>query len=181
VSRNQKFFSYFLKVVNYLAFYFIWVGCLYAAVNQLSLVAMLVVCGYLVLHLAFVSVHPLAEGVLICSIVLFGTLNDIFLTQLNLLKYVDASWIGASWWMTGLWACFGSTYWHAFSWLDPRIALSACLGAVAVPFCYLWGESAKTVTFLVHESTALAVIGLIWAFLLPLTFIISRAIKRHAV
>ena len=178
---KHQYFALLLKVINYFAFYIIWVGCLYAALHQLSFLFFLIVCAYLVLHLTFVSERSLAELFLIASIMLIGTANDILLTELHVVQYTDALPIGVSWWMLGIWACFGSTYWHAFSWLESRLTLSVLLGALVVPFCYLWGIEAKTVTFLWDESSALVLIGILWAIVLPITFIISHAIKRHAV
>lgn len=178
VTVKGSLLNVFLLVCNYLAFYLIWVGCLYAAGHQLSCVAASFVGVYLVLHLLFVSERPIAELFLILAVIFLGTLNDCILTLSGIVTYMDASWLGTSWWMTGIWGCFGSTYWHTFSWLESRKLLAALLGAIAVPLCYLWGAEANVLSFSVNQQLALLIVAVLWAFLLPLSFVMSLAIKN---
>ena len=170
-----------LYVINYVAFYLIWVGCFYAALHGLSFVAACSVAFYLVIHLLFVSAYPWHELLLILSLILLGSINDMVVTLSGLLTYVDASSLGISWWMVGIWGCFGSTYWHAFSWLESRPFLSSILGALAVPFCYLWGVEAHVATFQVSPKVALVLIGILWAILLPVSFFMSKTIKSRTI
>jgi hypothetical protein len=175
---RREFLNLILMLANYLSFYLIWIGCLFAAVRGWSFFSACAVLLYLILHLYYVSVSPKAEGVLIAAIVGIGILNDIVLTSLGVISYVDAAPIGTSWWMIALWACFGSTYWHAFSWLDGRLLLAAILGAIAVPFCYLWGIKAGAVCLLMGETKAFCIVALMWFFLLPFSFVVSHCIKK---
>lgn len=181
MTSNHPILKVLLYAINYLAFYLIWIGCFYAALHGLSFVAACVVALYLIIHLVFVSASPEREFWLIASIVLLGLANDMLVTLSGLVTYADASALGLSWWMVGIWGCFGSTYWHAFSWLEYRPRLAAFLGALAVPFCYLWGAGAQVVFFQVSPKIALSAIAILWAFLLPLSFRISKAIKNTVV
>lgn len=180
MAPRRPFLNYLLMIANYISFYVVWIGCLWAAVRGWSFFSMCAVIIYLIAHLRFVSKSPLAESLLIMSIVGLGVFNDIVLTTLGVLSYVDATAFGSAWWMIALWACFGSTYWHAFSWLESRRLLACLLGATAVPLCYMWGVNAGAVSLRLDEKWAYGIIAVLWAGILPFSFVMSNYMKKRS-
>jgi hypothetical protein len=166
-----------LRVMNYIAFYGLWVLCLLAAVAREPLWAVPAVVLYLTVHLLFFSTFPVKEGILIALMTVLGGINESVLASLGVVTYTGAYWKGIAWWTLCLWACFGSTYWHAFSWLEGRPMLSAVLGAIVAPICYLSVERAGGVVFSDGRVSALVAIGALWAVVLPCTFALSRRLR----
>ena len=168
----------FLKVINYLAFYALWCLCAFAGDDKQALWAVPIVLVYLVLHLLFISSSPKKEAVLIVVLTLLGALNESLLASIGFVSYSGAIWKGISWRTLSLWACFATTYWHAFSWLSSRLILASVLGAMVAPPCYAWIESVGGIQFPLGRAEALLTIGIQWAVVLPLSFAISRWIQH---
>ena len=167
-----------LRVVNYLAFYALWCLCIIAGDDKRAQWAIPVVLVYLVLHLLFMSSSPKREAILIAVLTLVGAMNESLLAKSGFVSYADAYWLGVSWWTLSLWACFATTYWHAFSWLSSRFLLAGFLGALAAPLCYASIATVGGISFPKGNTEGLLTIGVLWACVLPLTFVISRWIQH---
>ena len=173
--------TYLTWIVNYLAFYAVWVVCTIAAKVERPLVGLPVVLAYLCLHLTLVSRSWKKEAFLITVLTAFGALNETFLSLLGAVVYKGASYGGVAWWTLALWASFATTYWHAFSWLSSRRLLSSLLGATVVPVCYAWFGAAGAIQYPHGPLRALVTIGAVWALTLPVTFYISELIDHGRV
>jgi hypothetical protein len=167
-----------LQVLNYIAFYGLWFICAYAEKDRRPMVAIPIVGIYLFLHLFFISAEPLKEAGLVALLTLVGGVNESVLASFQAVSYEGACWRGVAWWTLALWAAFATTYWHAFSWLSSRPFLAGFLGAIVAPLCYAWLESVEVVRFPIGRGTALGIIGIQWAIILPVTFKLSRWIQN---
>ena len=164
----------FVRIVNYLGFYALWMLCVMAIVAQKPLWAIVGVVLYLIIHFLCISRTPKRELLFLLLLTAVGLLNETWLWGIGVVTYVGAYWGGIAWWTISLWICFATTYWHAFSWLEGRPWISAVLGAAAAPFCYAWIEQEGGITFPRGAVVGLLVIGGTWAVLLPLSFCLSR-------
>lgn len=170
--------KWLLKIVNYLAFYGLWCVCVFAGKDKGEFWAIPMVVGYLIFHLSVVSATPKREALFIASLTCLGAVNESLLSILGAVHYLEAYWLGVSWWTLSLWACFATTYWRAFAWLSSRLWLAAPLGAVAAPVCYAWIERVGLISFPQGSALALSIIGIVWAGMLPLSFFLSRWIQH---
>ena len=172
--------TYVVWLINYLAFYFLWVICIGAARFDMAYIAIPIVILYLIFHLVFISLDWKKEGLLIVVLTAVGAFNESALFLLGKITYKDAFWGGVSWWSLGLWASFATTYWHAFSWLSSKPLLSAFLGGTVMPFCY---ASIGHLNVIQYSDTtrAMCAVGVVWALLLPCTFLISKKIQRGSI
>ena len=167
-----------IRVVNYLAFYGLWFLCVLAQVKGYAEWAIPVVLVYLGLHLCWISASPKREAVLIIALTMVGAMNESFLASIGVVSYAGAYWEGISWWTLSLWACFATTYWHAFSWLTSRPLLSCLLEASVAPLCYAWVQRVGGMSFPLGTTKALLTISVVWAVVLPGSFMISRWIQH---
>ena len=146
--------------------------------TEKPLIALPIVLGYLLLHLALVSRAWKKEAVLIAALTVFGALNETVLSLLGAVAYKGALWEGVAWWTLALWASFATTYWHAFSWLGSRRILSSLLGAFVVPACYAWFGVMGAIRYPNGLPLAMLTIGAVWALTLPVTFYISTLLQH---
>ncbi len=169
----------FFRLVNYLSFYGLWLVCVFAGVAKKPLWAIPCVLCYLALHLFFIASFRKREAILILALTVVGALNESLLAMGGVVVYTGAYWEGISWWTLSLWACFATTYWHAFSWLESRPVLATLLGATAAPMCYAWIEQVGGMSFPKGYTEAFLVIGVLWAVVLPGSFAISHYVRNY--
>lgn len=163
-----------IRLINYMAFYGVWCLCLLTGSDSHIMWALPVILIYLVLHLVFISTCPRRESILIAVLTVVGAINESFLSVLGVVSYAGAYFLGIAWWTLALWACFATTYWHAFSWLSGRPFLAAILGALAAPMCYASVEKVGGISFPLGFQVAWVTIAAVWAIVLPATFAISQ-------
>ena len=73
----------------------------------------------------------------------------------------------APYWIVALWVLFATTLNVGMRWLRKNLLVASVFGALGGPLSFLAGEKAGAVSFS-DTSTALVVIGLGWAVMLPL-------------
>lgn len=169
----------FLRILNYGAFYLIWYLCLRSIGRSGMDIALFVTVVYFGIHFAFVSDCPRKEGLFMVCLTAFGIFNESVLSVAGVLTYADALYAGIAWWTILLWFCFSSTFWHAFSWLEPYPILASFLGAIVAPICYAALAKSGAVSFMIDAPYALFWIGIDWAIILPASFVFSRYWKER--
>jgi Protein of unknown function (DUF2878) len=102
---------------------------------------------------------------------LIGFLAESAMLAAGLVTYGPQSHVPL--WIVGLWPNFAIALNHSLSWLKPRLALSAALGAIAGPAAYLGGARLGALE-LVGPVSALAALALVWGAALPLLLALSR-------
>ena len=169
--------AYVIWLINYFAFYALWVVCIAAARYNMAYIAVPIVILYLILHLAFISQDWKKEVLLIVALTAVGAINESVLFLLGAITYEGAFWGGISWWTLGLWASFATTYWHAFSWLGSKPLLSAVLGGALMPIYYASMDRLNVIQY-PDATRAMVTVGVVWALMLPCTCLISKSIQR---
>lgn len=169
--------TYVVWLINYFAFYILWVICIGAARLDMAYIAVPIVIFYLIFHLTFISRDWKKEILLIVALTAVGAFNESALSLLGAITYEGALWGGVSWWSLCLWASFATTCWYAFSWLCSRPLLAAFLGGAVMPICY--ASIARLNVIQYSDATrAMLTVGAVWALMLPCTFLISKSIQR---
>lgn len=154
----------------------IWFFALWGASQSHGLLVLVGVIFYLFFHLMVVSQKPHRELALIIGIAIIGNMIDFTLGAFDVVVYQNAifQYIPPLW-LTSLWACFGSTYWHSFRWLQGRYFMGSILAALAAPFLYMWAMAAGAVSINVDGSgwIKFGIISLVWALFFPFTLWLS--------
>jgi hypothetical protein len=172
-------FRWTVIAFNYIAFYLLWFICIWADIKGYGLFVTPLVALYLYVHLAWISPDPRRELCFISLLAAMGACSDTLFAVTHLVYYQHTFLPGISWWNLSLWVCFGTTYWHAFSWLEPRPLLAAVLGAIVAPICYVGIEEAGAIFFTAQREIVLSIISFFWAVFLPVTFHISKKIRAE--
>lgn len=167
------------RLINYFAFYGLWCLCILTGSSSHALWVVPIILLYMSLHLLFISTSPKKEAIFIGLLTLFGAANESMLSLLGAVHYADAYWEGIAWWTLSLWACFATTYWHAFSWLASRPILASILGAFVAPICYVSIERVGELSFPLGMTESLLVIASVWAVILPCTFALGTWIQHY--
>jgi hypothetical protein len=76
-------------------------------------------------------------------------------------------------WLLALWGLFAAQINTTYTWLKPRIALAALLGAIAGPLSFHGGAALGALQF-VKPWPASVTLACGWAVLLPLVILFSR-------
>ncbi|MDX2289279.1 MAG: DUF2878 domain-containing protein [Hyphomicrobiaceae bacterium] len=77
-------------------------------------------------------------------------------------------------WLLALWAVFATLLNVTLRPLCPHIVLQVCLGCLFVPLSYYAGDALGALTLLAPVATSLGLVGLAWAFALPLLMALAR-------
>jgi len=171
-----------LALFNFLAFEAAW----FAAVSGgaagrgwlLSLPVVLVVAVHLFLARARLG----TELRLILAVTLLGVMTEAGFMAAGLIRYAGTAegQILPPVWIAALWFGFGTLPNASLSWLKGRWGLQALLGAVSGPLTYAAGVKLGAASLPdPGAGWALLVIGLTWALVLPVIFLMADAFSSH--
>ena len=156
---------------NFVAFQATWFASVLGAGNGLPWLGPLVLALWLAAHLSTVG---RSETSLLVAAALLGFGLDSLLVGLGAIAFPNSSFVTAPspLWMIGLWIAFACTLKHSLAWLRPYPWLTAAFGAIGGSLAYLGGS--KLGALEVSTSLqAIAVIGLMWAVVTPLLFVLA--------
>ncbi|MBA5868652.1 MAG: DUF2878 family protein [Nitrospira sp. CR2.1] len=145
-----------------------WVAILSAGRGQPWL-APVVLAGLITVNIWNAS-QPRAMTLVVLSIGSAGLLLDSGLTALALLRFEAhpfAPWLCPPW-LCALWYLFATTLHQSLRWLEGRTWLAALIGGIAGPVSYGAGEVLGALTLGSGRNSALLLLALVWAGLLPL-------------
>lgn len=134
---------------------------------------LLVVAAILALHLLWAP-HWREEARLLIRVLLLGTLVDTLLRQAGILAFKEPAVLIPLWLML-LWLLLATTLRHCLAWTARPWWRASLLGALAGPLAYYTGAQLAGVTFPRGLWSAMGVIGLLWAALLPLLHHLAQA------
>ena len=162
-----------LQIINLALFQAGWWSCVLLGAGPAHWSGTLIALGIIAFHLAL-SDQAMAELKLIAVAIVAGLLWDSLLVRLDLLNYSHGmvSDSLAPHWIIAIWAIFATTCNLSMRWLKNRSVLAALTGAVGAPLAYYAGLKAGAVS-MPDQGTALIVLGLGWALLMPLLMRIS--------
>ena len=154
--------------VNFVVYQVAWFACVLGAAQGLPGLGIAVTTVAIAIHLALVQT-PGRDAVLILVIAAIGGLWESLLVGSGLLEYPSGMvlpWLAPAW-IIAMWAGFATTLHVSMRWLLGRWWLAALFGAIGGPAAFYAGMRLGAVTF-PDPVTALAVLAVGWAILMPL-------------
>lgn len=102
-----------------------------------------------------------------------GFIHDTALLVSGVLEY---SSVIQPLWLMCLWALLGLTLNHSLQAIYNRPWLGAILGAISAPLSYIAGVAVSDVSWGLAQVTGASIIAAIWLVVLPLHWVLSRAL-----
>ena len=145
-----------------------WLASVFAAAASIPVVGTAVIGIAVAVHLLR-SAAPQDELRLLALAAGIGFVWESLLVSAGIVQYgANAALVGiAPYWIVAMWVLFATTLNVGMRWLRKNLLIASVFGGLGGPMSFLAGEKAGAVTF-ADPSTALVVIGLGWAVLLPL-------------
>jgi hypothetical protein len=145
-----------------------WVAAVFAAAASLPVLGTAVIAIAVAIHL-WRTDEPRSEVLLLAMAAAIGFVWESLLVYSGIVQYGASAAFAAvaPYWIVALWVLFATTLNVGMRWLRKNLLIAVIFGAIGGPMSFLAGEKAGAVSFS-DTSTALAVIGLGWAVLLPL-------------
>ena len=145
-----------------------WLASVFAAAASAPIVGTAVIGLAVAVHLLR-STAPQHEIRLLVLAAAIGFLWESLLVSAGIVQYgTNAALAGtAPYWIVAMWVLFATTLNVGMRWLRRNLLIASIFGGLGGPMSFLAGEKAGAVSFS-DTSTALIVIGLGWAVLLPL-------------
>ena len=160
-------------LVNAVLFQAGWFACVFAA-KQPWLLA--VPIAALLVHFLWTSSWA-AEGRLVASVMLLGSVLDSFLLNIGVLDFGSNSLLLPAW-LALLWALMGTTLNHSLAWSARHWWLASLLGGVGGSLSYLAGSRIADVSFPYGQTPTLILLAVIWAVVLPLLHGFARLYRE---
>lgn len=148
-----------------------WFACLLGG----DIVALSFLALTLYVHQRFI-VSKNDEWFLIAAVTASGFFLDSALSFFGIFHFEVASLGSIPLWLVCLWCIFATTLCHSMSWLHQRLWLASLLGGLAGASSYFAGHRLGVVSIAEPLSLSLILVGLCWAFLLPIFIFFSRKV-----
>ncbi len=167
-------------IINFVAFQLCWIGAVWGAANGIAWLGPVAVALFAGWEL---SKSRSRQQTLkwIVVVALLGFAIDTGYRQLGLLNFASPwpSTAVAPIWIVAMWVSFALTIDSSMRWLEGKPMLAAGFGLFGGPLAYwvaieVWGAG----TFAAPMWLSLAVIGVAWAVVTPLLFVVCRAITQ---
>ena len=158
-----------------------WLAAVFAAAASLPILGTAIIGIAVAVHLLR-SDAPRDEFLLLALAAAAGFVWESLLVYAGIVQYgANAAFAGiAPYWIVAMWVLFATTLNVGMRWLRKNLLVASLFGALGGPMSFLAGEKAGAVSFS-NASTALVIIGLGWAVLLPLLVrYAARSDKRVA-
>jgi hypothetical protein len=145
-----------------------WLAAVFAAAASLPILGTAVIGIAVAVHL-WQSDEPRDELLLLTLAAAVGFVWESLLVYAGIVQYGPNTALAATapYWIVAMWVLFATTLNVGMRWLRKNLLVASLFGGLGGPMSFLAGEKAGAVTF-PDTSTALVVIGLGWAVLLPL-------------
>jgi len=145
-----------------------WLAAVFAAAASFPILGTAVIGIAVAVHLMR-SDEPQDEFELLALAAAIGFIWESLLVYTGIVNYgANAGLEGlAPYWIVALWVLFATTLNVGMRWLRKNLLVASIFGALGGPMSFMAGAKAGAVSFS-DTPTALIVIGLGWAVLLPL-------------
>jgi hypothetical protein len=155
-----------------------WLASVLTAAATIPAAGVAVVATVAMVHLFRAEDAP-AEAQVLLFAGLVGLGWESVLVTFGLVEYLAASPVPgiAPYWIVAMWVLFATTLNTGMRWLRKSTAVAALAGAIGGPLSFLAGNKAGAVSF-PNTTISLLIIGLGWAFLLPL--LVRFAVRSEA-
>jgi Protein of unknown function (DUF2878) len=156
------------QLINALLFQIGWFACVLGGTSPWLLVAV----GVLALHFFWISSWT-ADGELVVSVVLIGTLLDTLLLACGVFEFAEGGAL-IPLWLIVLWAVLATTLKHCLAWTATPWWRASLLGAIGGPLSYYAGSHMAGVHLPLGLWPSMLLLGVIWAGLFPLLQRLAR-------
>lgn len=159
---------------NFAAFQLGWFACVLGGAYQLPWIGTGLVLLLIAVHLY--AVRPgYQEFLLILAAGVLGTIWDSLLVYNGWMIFPSGILLEgfAPHWLIAIWLLFATTLHVSMRWLQPHLLLAAIFGAIGGPLAYYAGHKLGAVEF-ADVVDSLIVIGLGWAFIMPLLILLAN-------
>ena len=145
-----------------------WLASVFAVAASIPFAGTAVIGIAVAVHLMR-SAEPQHEIRLLALAAAIGFAWESLLVYAGILQYGTNAALAsiAPYWIVAMWVLFATTLNVGMRWLRKNLLVASVFGGLGGPLSFLAGEKAGAVSFS-HTPTALVVIGLGWAVLLPL-------------
>ncbi len=154
-------------IPNLVIYQTVWLACVWGAAHGIPALGCVAAMAAVASHLSKVK-RPLDELKLVLVTGLLGGVWDSLLVVFDLIHYTSGSitpWL-APVWIISLWMAFATTFNVCLRWLHGRFWLASIFGLLGGPLAW-WAGASLGALQLVGPLTALSVLGLGWAALMP--------------
>lgn len=166
-------------VINAVAFQIAWFAALYGGIYDWLTLATLPALLAAIWHLSRNRFHINAEIGLFIGVVILGFLIETAFVALGAITFVGAPLFGFGppLWILAMWLAFATLPNGCLNWLKGKWVLQIALGGLTGPLSYLAGGKLGGATL--HEPVlqSLAIIGIGWAFALPVIFWLAGRLR----
>ena len=165
-------------IINFLLYQVAWFACVMGAAGGQPMIGVAVALLVIGLHLA--QNRPAATELKIIGLTgLIGGAWETLIVNQDWVRYVGGSTPDmAPAWIVALWLAFATTFNVSLHWLQGRYFLAALLGLIGGPLAWYAGLRMGALE-LPELQTALMIIGLGWATLMPLLLYLAHRITRQ--
>ena len=179
---RKRWVQWLIWIFNVIGYKLGWFACAYGAVFGYYYEGAIVMGVLVVIHF-WTQGWPKAEIQFTLLAVVIGTLMDTSYNVLNVVDY-GGTYPGleflAPLWITAIWAGFSATLDYSLGFLAKKPWLTAGLAAFFGPFSYWGGAQMGAISFENGVWPAMVVIGIEWAIMLPLLYVLLNKLKaRH--
>jgi hypothetical protein len=145
-----------------------WLAAIFAAAASVPILGTAAIAIAVAVHLVR-SDAPRDEFLLLALAAFTGFVWESILVYAGFMQYGPnaALAVTAPYWIVAMWVLFATTLNVGMRWLRKNLLVASVFGALGGPMSFLAGEKAGAVSFS-DTSTALVLIGLGWAVILPL-------------
>tara|TARA_R110002110_G_scaffold205066_5_gene416831 strand:+ start:6910 stop:7470 length:561 start_codon:yes stop_codon:yes gene_type:complete len=112
----------------------------------------------------------------LAAVGLAGAIVDASLSITGVFEFSNGALVPL--WLICLWLAFATTLGRSLAFLGKRLPLAALVGGIMVPFNYWAGHRLGAVDFGYSLPVTLAVMGVIWAILLPSLYRLTHLLNR---
>jgi hypothetical protein len=160
-------------LINFVAFEVGWFAVVIGAAHHHLRAGMAMALLVVLLHLCM-SQRPLRELQLLLSVMLLGAVWDSALAANHVINYSAGQMLPslAPVWIIAVWALFATSLNVSLVFLRGRLWLAALFGAIGAPLSFLGGMRLGSLQF-PHLATAMVVLAIGWAVLMPLLVYLS--------
>ncbi|MEM7081449.1 MAG: DUF2878 domain-containing protein [Pseudomonadota bacterium] len=164
-------------VTNLTLFKISWLACVIGAAAGMPWIGVLAILAASIVHIASAEIKSRTVA-LLASAALIGLVWESFMIVGGWLEYVDHTGPIAPYWIIAMWVLFATTLNVGFRWLKDHLLVAALVGGIGGPMAFAAGAKAGAVQF-ENPTTALVIVGIGWALMMPLMVYISRYLNGH--
>lgn len=179
---RKKWVQWLIWIFNAIGFKLGWFACAYGAVFGYYYEGAAVMGVLILLHL-WIMGWPKYEIQFMLIVTLAGTVLDTLLNVFDVVNY-PGTYPGLSFmaplWITAIWAGFAVTLDYSLTFLVGRPWLTALLAGIFGPISFWGGEVMGAITFGHGFWPAMIIIGVEWAVLLPILYLLLGWLKKRA-